>query len=373
MVVKKQTSGESGSVKFKPNTTVSAPTQSQQTKSALSQPSSGPSSSIALGKNEMVLLALAVILLGVVAYFAFIAPQAQQSALAGNETISAPVNVVKTPITPVYITVIKDSVCNDCQGADYLVTALANNAALLEIEIANVDSVYSTDEKGVELIQKYSITRVPTLIITGKLSEDSKLVSSWVNFGTRESDGTLVFRSPYPPYLDLDSKEIVGGVSIIELVDATCADCYNVSLHQDLLKTKFAMRLSGVTTFDISSENGKALISKYKITKVPTVILSNAASAYPNFDEIWLQVGSIESDGSLVFRAVEQITSGSYKDLSVGSESSAAAASTSSAATSNGTTNTSTSGSSVIPSSATTTKTKAPIIGTQTKPPMPPQ
>src|SRR3989338_6633965 len=229
MVVKKQTSGESGSVKFKPNTTVSAPTQSQQTKSALSQPSSGPSSSIALGKNEMVLLALAVILLGIVAYFAFIAPQAAQpSALAGNETISAPVNVVKTPITPVYITIIKDSVCNDCQGADYLVTALANNAALLEIEIANVDSVYSTDEKSVELIHKYSITRVPTLIITGKLSEDSKLVSSWVNFGTRESDGTLVFRSPYPPYLDLDSKEIVGDVSVIELVDATCADCYNV-------------------------------------------------------------------------------------------------------------------------------------------------
>ena len=142
-----------------------------------------------------------------------------------------------------------------------------------------------------------------------------------MNFGTRESDGTLVFRSPYPPYFDLDSKKIIGGVSVTELVDATCTDCYNVSMHQGLLKTKFAMRLTEISTFDVSSEDGKALISKYKITKVPTIVISNDALAYPNFDQIWEQVGSIESDGSLVFRAVEQITSGSYTDLSVSSGS----------------------------------------------------
>ena len=69
-------------------------------------------------------------------------------------------------------------------------------------------------------------------------------------------------------------------------------------------------------TVDIASDEGKALIKKYSIKSVPTIILSKDADAYPALKQIWQQVGSVEEDGNYVFREVTQM--GSYKDLTTG-------------------------------------------------------
>ncbi len=58
------------------------------------------------------------------------------------------------------------------------------------------------------------------------------------------------------------------------------------------------------------------MIAKYSVEKVPTVILGGDLEIYEGFDAVWEQVGTIEEDGSYVFRELDvlgqQIV---YKDL----------------------------------------------------------
>ena len=67
-------------------------------------------------------------------------------------------------------------------------------------------------------------------------------------------------------------------------------------------------------TYDISSKEGKELIARYKITKIPIIILSPDASAYPSFISAWDGVGTKETNGWFIMRNPELL--GTYKDLS---------------------------------------------------------
>ena len=70
---------------------------------------------------------------------------------------------------------------------------------------------------------------------------------------------------------------------------------------------------------DISSAEGKALVEKYAIKKVPTVVISGDLREYEGFDTVWGQVGSIEEDGTYVFRQLEVLSQNIvYKDLTTG-------------------------------------------------------
>ena len=66
---------------------------------------------------------------------------------------------------------------------------------------------------------------------------------------------------------------------------------------------------------DIANDEGKDLISKYNIGFVPTLILSKDAGNYPALVQVWGQVGSVEGDGTFVFREIKAIKDSIYKDL----------------------------------------------------------
>lgn len=71
-------------------------------------------------------------------------------------------------------------------------------------------------------------------------------------------------------------------------------------------------------TYEANSTEGMALIKKYNITAVPTVLYSPDASYYQDFDKVWLyQNSTIASDGWHVFRSFNVIA-GKYQNLSAG-------------------------------------------------------
>ena len=96
------------------------------------------------------------------------------------------------------------------------------------------------------------------------------------------------------------------------LVDDQCSDCYDVSIHKSALE-RFGVYLSEEETVDYLSGAGKNLVSKYNIKKIPTIILSKNANVYESLNQAWEQVGTIETDGTYVFRDVESM--GNYNDL----------------------------------------------------------
>ena len=66
----------------------------------------------------------------------------------------------------------------------------------------------------------------------------------------------------------------------------------------------------------MSSDEGVALLGKYGIKKVPTMILSGDMDSYPALTGIWSQVGTVK-DGVYVFQNVEVLQL-PFKDLATG-------------------------------------------------------
>ena len=94
--------------------------------------------------------------------------------------------------------------------------------------------------------------------------------------------------------------------------DKTCKKCFDENRYLAILK-RTGVVIGNSTVYDIASPQGKALLKKYRIAKIPTLVLSASANDYPGFAVSWKQVGSQEKDGWFVFREVQKM--GKYKTL----------------------------------------------------------
>ncbi len=163
------------------------------------------------------------------------------------------------------------------------------------------------------LLTKYKIRKLPALIF----SNDVAFYPIFKNteIGTLEKDGSFVVRDVPMPYLDLVSGRMVrGDVTLIMLTDAACTDCYEVSNHKQIL-ARFGVRVVSEKTIDVASNEGKNLLVRYGITKVPTILLSPEVRVYDQLKQIWKEVGKIAPNGWYIFNKFEQLGPVVYKDL----------------------------------------------------------
>ncbi|MFA5406648.1 MAG: thioredoxin family protein [Candidatus Nanoarchaeia archaeon] len=91
------------------------------------------------------------------------------------------------------------------------------------------------------------------------------------------------------------------------LVDGACTDCYDVTVNEGIVES-YGVSVETIT-YDVSSTEGQALIALYNIIKIPAFIIEGD-EAFNNADLVsaWQSVGTIESDGAMVFRAPEFIS-----------------------------------------------------------------
>lgn len=199
--------------------------------------------------------------------------------------------------------------CDECQDISDMIPALENALTVKEVK----EYAYGSEEAQ-EYMEKYDLQFVPTFIISADAAAYNGFAGAWVSYGTEEDDGSFIFRNTIPPYLNATTGEVVGLVDVTYLTDDSCADCYNVTIHENILKG-FGIVFDEETTVDISSEQGKALLEKYEITRVPTIILSKDAAYYTSLGQVWGQVGVVAEDGSYIFTAMEQLKGAVYTDL----------------------------------------------------------
>jgi hypothetical protein len=233
---------------------------------------------------------------------------------ATNETAQA--NPLELPIYNVSLITISDSSCTECFDVSTTASQINEFSSQLGIRAVESKTYEYNSTEAIALISKYNITKTPTVIISKEAQNASSFMQGWNNVGSVEADGTLVYRQIAPPYKELATGKIVGLVSMVYLNDNGCAQCYNVSLHKLVIVNRFGAKVSNESYVDVDSNEGKKLIGTYNITKVPTVIISPDLSAY-NVDSFWLQYGSIEKDGSYIFRDMNALLNlpGAYRDL----------------------------------------------------------
>lgn len=209
------------------------------------------------------------------------------------------------------ITIITQKDCAQCWDVNLFLDNL-KNAGVNEI---GRETLYTEDRQTKNLIEKYNITQVPTILLAGELDKNANLQSAWEQLG-EIIDDVFVLRKIIPPYIDLATGELKGKVSATYLVDETCEECYQVEIHENVLKGYFMLTFQDVKKVDVNSEEGKALVEKYGITAVPTVLLNGEMSEYQGLDQFWQQFGSVADDGTYIFVNLEAV--GTYKDLNTG-------------------------------------------------------
>jgi thiol-disulfide isomerase/thioredoxin len=197
------------------------------------------------------------------------------------------------------VLLIKNSSCNKCIDLSFFPQDLEQVGVFVrDYNVLEFDS-----PKAKELMEYYLVDRIPVIFLSSDAIEYDFLSSSWENLGTVESDGILIYREAVP-YFDVFSGEVKGLVEVTRLEDKNCSDCLDSNLMVDPLK-QMGIEIVKDTTIDVSSDEGKALIEKYSITKIPTIIVSSEAEEYIDFFTIWPEVGTQEEDNNFVFRSLE--------------------------------------------------------------------
>ncbi|MBU1180032.1 hypothetical protein KJ885_03750 [Patescibacteria group bacterium] len=213
--------------------------------------------------------------------------------------------------TKLKLIVILPDDCEDCFDI-YQVTDFVKTVA--GAKYTTTKEYKASDKNADLLIKAHGIKTLPTFVLQGnikKLQLDQIFDPS--NIGPM-NDKSFVYVNKFPPYYDLEEQKIRGQFSLLFLTDNACAKCYDVNTHSIALEN-LVMNPTSSSTVDVSSAEGYTLISKYNIKYGPTILLRGDLDAYQNFKTLWESVGTIESDGTYIFREAGLDLMGIYKNL----------------------------------------------------------
>ena len=203
--------------------------------------------------------------------------------------------------------------CDSCVDINTILDAIKNQPTQI-----NSEEQFTIDsEEGGKLAEIYQITRVPTVIVKGEVEKEN-VREFFETYGRKSEDGTLILEPKQPVYFDLAENKIVGEVSLTAISDSTCTECYDPTIHQSILKNNFGVTITKTETLDANSDQGKIYVQRYAIKELPAFLLSGDVTSYDALVKVWEQVGTVEQDGTFVFRENAKLSGLVYKDLSTG-------------------------------------------------------
>lgn len=91
----------------------------------------------------------------------------------------------------VTVTFISDKSCATCYDVEAIHKGVLANFG---VKIVNQQTFDMSEEEGHKLIEKYQITKVPTVILSKEVDAYESLKTAWAQAGTVEADGNYIFR-----------------------------------------------------------------------------------------------------------------------------------------------------------------------------------
>ncbi len=163
----------------------------------------------------------------------------------------------------------------------------------------------SNSALGQKYIDLYGIENLPAIIVSGDI-QDERILGSWKSFGARVEKDRVIIDALVPSYNLVEGKTR-GVVEVLLLRDSTCVSCFDEKAYLNILQ-RFGVVIGKTAVYDVESTEGKELVEKYSIQKVPTMLISPDIDAYQRVMDTWNQVGTIESDNWLILREVQKIS-----------------------------------------------------------------
>ncbi|MBR9689410.1 MAG: hypothetical protein GOV01_00735, partial [Candidatus Altiarchaeota archaeon] len=148
---------------------------------------------------------------------------------------------------------IKDARCDSCLDLGIIVDNLENSG----IKFSEKKELQINSQEATALIGENSIQKIPALL----LSKDVALYDAWESVQARTSDNYFIMEAS-APYVNTSTKEIRGLVGLVMLTDESCSDCYDVTIHKQVLP-RFGLAIAEENTYSIQSSEGAEIVKKY--------------------------------------------------------------------------------------------------------------
>ncbi|MBI2134352.1 hypothetical protein HYU09_00030 [Candidatus Woesearchaeota archaeon] len=218
--------------------------------------------------------------------------------------------IAKEFLRPADLEVIK-ILLSDC-GECFDIEAALENIKKQNVNVTRETAFYFNEDNAKALVEKYGIKKIPTIIISGEVNKTEQLKAFFGNIGDFPDERNTIFTALEPPYYDVASAKVVGKVSVINVVDSSCEECIPLSQLADALKQS-GVAVTEEKTHEYNSKEGIELISKFGISRIPAILISNEVNYYDGFKEQMQQLAE-EKNGYYALHA----TSAPYRDLSKG-------------------------------------------------------
>ncbi|MBI5553753.1 MAG: hypothetical protein HY917_03355 [Candidatus Diapherotrites archaeon] len=234
-----------------------------------------------------------------------------------NILLSTGQNAVPTPPAPLPAE-IRITLINSAQKESLvsLLPLVGQLRQIPEIKITAEKSLDMNSDEARELIEKYRIEKIPALLLEGETGKAAVLSQNWPALGSSEADGTLVLRNIPPPYRETATGRVRG---MLKAVFVSVPDQNGVfdarAVFTEILQNAFGINPAEEETIRYDSTEGRALVEKYRLEKLPAFMLSGDLNVYAGFPENWLQIGSLEDGNIFVFRRPDAISGIGYWDL----------------------------------------------------------
>jgi hypothetical protein len=228
---------------------------------------------------------------------------------AQENIIAPPAPVIVTPRVLVRTLILEDkALCPDCFDIGEYLVAL-NDTISMEVEVV--------PESQLSLFHS---NKLPAIAFNASLASYPTLVQGWeevgyiLNISTGKYAGEwYVLPTQNAPYYSLADERVHGRVTVTYLTMEKCSECFDAYTLRSSLNAS-RIKPYEERTIDISSAQGKALVAKYNITAVPTLLMDKEAAEYRNLQPGWNIVGTVEQDGTYVLRELQRLQV-TYYDL----------------------------------------------------------
>lgn len=217
---------------------------------------------------------------------------------AEQENVPAKLQVIK----------LSDSSCPKCFNTDSVVQGLKR----ANVNVASERAIEFSSDEARQLIERYQIEKLPTVIVLGDVNSSS-VVNLWnQNWQVEMENGTQVSAVYLPalPYRDLAEGRVKGLVNITRLLDTSCAQCSSVEPIINSFRQAGAV-IAGDVNIEYNSPRGAELISRFGVREIPAVIISRDILDYQSIAEIWPRLNATEKNDSYALHVLQP----PYRDL----------------------------------------------------------
>src|SRR3989338_27811 len=259
---------------------------------------------------NLVLVFAALAIMGIGLYFSLGANTAFEAKLNPLKEKAAEAEEAAKPVHLELITINSAQ----CAGACFDIAPFASLVLALEDSneaIVTEKTLDSASPEAQALISAHKVSKLPVLIVKGETTKKAGVSSLLQNFSAKQDDNSFVFTSHQALNNDLQLGRVVGSVSIKVIKDAWCEKCWNIDQFVNGLSTSLK---ASSENLDPESDEAKALIEKYHIEKLPSMVMTGDLFVYPAVVQLWTQYGEASDDGAYVLTTPQP----PYLDLASG-------------------------------------------------------